>query len=75
MSAPNLSNAEGLTPKLREALSNNLTIDVKTTAAVLNLGLNQTYEAIKRGDVKAIRLGGRWLVLTTPLRELLGADH
>ncbi|MGN6325726.1 hypothetical protein [Pseudolysinimonas sp.] len=75
MSAANISTAEGLTPKLREILNENLTIDVKTTAAILGIGSNQAYQAIQRKEIDAIRLGGRWLVLTTPLKKLLGADH
>ena len=39
------------------------TFTVRETAKLLRIGINQTYEAVKRGDIPAIRIGDRWHVL------------
>jgi excisionase family DNA binding protein len=47
---------------------------VRDVARRLGIGLNQAYAGIKRGDIPAIRVGRRWLVLRTPLQRLLDGD-
>ena len=50
------------------------TFTVRETAKLLRIGINQTYEAVKRGEIPAIRIGDRWHVLAGPLkRKLEGA--
>lgn len=44
---------------------------VKATAAFLNLGRNETYAAIHRGELPSVRLGRTILVPTAKLLALL----
>lgn len=48
------------------------TISVIEAKRRLGIGINQTYQAIRRGEIQAIRLGGRWRVLTAPLNKMVG---
>jgi excisionase family DNA binding protein len=51
------------------------TISVPETARLLGIGRNQAYQAAARGELPAVRLGGRILILTAPLRRMLGAEE
>ena len=48
-----------------------LTQSVRQTAKDLNIGVNQAYEAAKRGEIPTIKIGKRILVLREPLRRML----
>ena len=48
-----------------------LTQSVRQTAKELGIGVNQAYEAVRRGEIPHIRIGDRILVLTKPLRKIL----
>lgn len=48
------------------------TISVIETKNKLGIGINQTYEAVRRGEIDAIRIGRTWRVLTAPLDRKLG---
>ena len=50
-----------------------LTQSVRKTAKELNIGVNQAYEAVHRGEIPHIKIGKRILVLREPLKRLLGA--
>ena len=50
------------------------TITVDEAALRLRIGRNQTYEAVRRGDIPAIRVGARWLVPTVALDRLLRCE-
>jgi excisionase family DNA binding protein len=51
-----------------------VTITVDEAATRLRIGRNQAYEAVRRGDIPAIRVGARWLVPTVALERLLSCD-
>jgi excisionase family DNA binding protein len=51
-----------------------VTITVDEAALRLRIGRNQAYEAVRRGDIPAIRVGARWLVPTVALERLLRCD-
>ena len=51
--------------------SNNRVLTVREAAAYLRLGLNTTYEAIRRGELPAVRVGRRLLVPRAALERLL----
>jgi excisionase family DNA binding protein len=51
-----------------------VTITVEEAAVRLRIGRNQAYEAVRRGDIPAIRVGARWLVPTVALERLLRCD-
>ena len=56
---------------------NNLQVlTVREAARVLRISRNSCYEAIRKGELPAIRLGRRWLVPLSALRRMLdgGAD-
>lgn len=48
------------------------TISVSETKQRLGIGLNQVYAAIHRGEIPAIKIGGRYRVLTAPLDKMVG---
>jgi excisionase family DNA binding protein len=48
-----------------------LTQSVRQTAKELGIGVNQAYEAVRRGEIPTIRIGKRILVLRKPLKRLL----
>jgi hypothetical protein len=50
------------------------TCTVLELATIVGLSKNAAYAAIKRGDFASIRVEGRILVLTAPLRRTLGID-
>ena len=45
---------------------------IDEAASELGIGRNQAYEAVRRGDIPAIQIGKRWLVLREPLKRMLG---
>ncbi len=59
--------------KVREALTTELTVPAWPTAGLaLGLSRNPTYQAIRRGDIPSIRIGGAIRVPTSALRSMLG---
>jgi hypothetical protein len=48
-----------------------LTQSVRQTAKELCIGVNQAYEAVRRGEIPTIRIGKRILVLRKPWRKKL----
>ncbi|MBI9000048.1 helix-turn-helix domain-containing protein [Corynebacterium sp. CCM 9185] len=52
------------------------TITVEEAAAVLGISKSSAYAAIKRNEfpTPVIKIGGRYVVPTAPLRQLLGVD-
>jgi excisionase family DNA binding protein len=50
------------------------TISVDAAAKLLGTGRNATYDAVHRGEIAVMRVGGRILVLTAPLRKALGIE-
>jgi excisionase family DNA binding protein len=49
-------------------------LTVPETARVMRLGRDATYEAIRRGEIPAIRIGRRVLVAKRALRRLLAGE-
>jgi excisionase family DNA binding protein len=50
-------------------------ISVEETALVLGIGRSAAYEAVRRGEIKVLRIGRRILVPTAWLKQLIGADR
>ena len=48
-----------------------LTQSVRQTAKELGIGVNQAYDAVRRGEIPTIRIGKRILVLRKPWRKKL----
>lgn len=48
-----------------------LTITVVEAAAKLGIGKNQAYEAVRRGEIPTIRIGGRILVPRAAFERML----
>jgi excisionase family DNA binding protein len=48
-----------------------LTQSVRQTAKELGIGVNQAYEAVRRGEIPNIKIGKRILVLREPLTRML----
>lgn len=47
------------------------TLTVDEAAAHLGIGRNSAYEAIKRGEIPALRIGGRIVVPRAALEQML----
>ena len=50
------------------------TCTVEESARLLGIGRALAYEAVRRGEIQSIRVGGRVLVPTAVLRRLLQVD-
>jgi excisionase family DNA binding protein len=50
------------------------TCTVEESARLLGIGRALAYEAVKRGEIQSIKVGGRVLVPTAVLRRLLQLD-
>jgi hypothetical protein len=48
-----------------------LTQTIRQAAKEAGIGVNQAYEAAKRGEIPTIRIGKRILVLVKPWRRML----
>ena len=48
------------------------TCSVEEFRRIFDLSKNPAYDAVKRGDVPSVRLGGRIRIPTAPLRAKLG---
>lgn len=51
------------------------TLTVEEAARVLGIGRNAAYEAARRGDLPALRIGGRIVVPRVALERLLAGDQ
>lgn len=51
-----------------------LTVDIPETAQILGLSKNGTYDAIKRGDIPAIRIGRRIVVARATLDKIVAGE-
>ena len=51
-----------------------LTRTVPEAATLLGIGRNAAYEAVRNGEIPAIRIGKRWLVPVAALERLLQAQ-
>ncbi len=49
-----------------------LTITVSEAAGMLGISANSAYSAVYRGEIPAVKIGGRWVVPIARLNELLG---
>lgn len=54
------------------ATSAPLALTVEETAALLRMGLRQTYDAARRGDIPAVKIGSRWFVKRLELERMFG---
>ena len=59
---------------LADAVTGRLALTVKEAAAALGVGKDAIYKAINRGDLRAVKLGGRLLVPQIELNRMLGVD-
>jgi excisionase family DNA binding protein len=50
------------------------TMSVDAAAKLLGTGRNATYDAVHRGEIATMKVGGRILVLCAPLRKALGIE-
>lgn len=51
------------------------TVDVPFAGRALGIGKNAAYDAVKRGDIPSIRVGGKIRVPTAALRRMLRLDE
>jgi len=57
---------------VRKAINEQLTVSVDVAARAFGIGRNAAYDAVKVGQIPSIRIGGRIVVPTAKLREMLG---
>lgn len=51
-----------------------LTVSVETAGKLFGLGKSGAYAAVHSGHIPSIRMGGRYVVPTAPLRKMLGLE-
>jgi excisionase family DNA binding protein len=51
------------------------TYDVPVTAKILGVGRNAVYDAVKRGDVRAIQIGKRLVIPKSEIDRLLNPSQ
>jgi excisionase family DNA binding protein len=51
-----------------------LTYQVEEVAKILGIGRNQAYEAVRSGQIPAIRIGKRLLIPKAAIRRMLSAE-
>jgi len=51
------------------------TMTVSEAARIIGISRSAGYRAVHKGEIPTIRIGGRLLVPTAKLRELLGMSH
>lgn len=49
-----------------------LTLTVVHTAKVLGIGRNQTYEAVRTGQIRAVKIGARIVIPRAEIERLIG---
>lgn len=49
-------------------------MSVEEASAVLGIGRNAAYEAVRRGEIPSLRIGGRILVPKAAVQKMLGLD-
>ena len=49
-----------------------LAVSVPDAAKMLGIGRNTGYEAVKRGDIRAVKIGGRIVVPLSEIKRLTG---
>ena len=50
------------------------TMTVEEAGALLGLSRGSAYEACRRGDIPAFRIGSRWIIPTASIRAMLDLD-
>ena len=58
---------------VRDAM-NSPTTTVPIAGKLLGLSRNKAYEAASRGDIPTLRFGKRFVVLTMPIRRMIGLE-
>ncbi len=56
------------------SLMKRATYSVEEAGARLGLGRSAAYAAVKRGDIPALRIGGKWIVPHVLLEQLLRGE-
>lgn len=51
-----------------------LTLTVEEAAALLGISRNSAYEAVRRGEIPSVRIGGRIVIPRQRFLDWLGAD-
>lgn len=51
------------------------TMKVEEAAQLLGIGRNQAYEAVRRGEIPSLKIGGRILVPRRRLMALINGDE
>ena len=57
-----------------EPAPESVTYTIAETSRLLRIGINQTYEAVHRGDIPSIKIGHRWHVPAWFFRKLMGGE-
>lgn len=58
----------------RPALNDRLTLSVAEAAAMLGIGRATAYECVRTGELPSIKIGGRILIPTKLLNDLLNGE-
>lgn len=64
-----------MTPRAIPEGSAPLAVSVPEAARLIGLSRSSAYEAVKRGDIPSVRIGGRVLVPLRRLEEMIDPDR
>jgi len=59
---------------VRREIIEKLTVSVIVAGRAFGLGRNSSYEACRTGRIPSVRIGGKIVVPTAPLRKMLGIE-
>ncbi len=51
------------------------TLTIREASGILGVSLSSAYEAAQKGQIPAIRIGGRWLVLKGKFQKMLAGEE
>ena len=60
---------------VRDALVKELTVSVEIAGKAFGLGRNSAYAACANSEIPSMRIGGKIVVPTAPLRKMLGIEE
>ena len=61
--------------EVRKAILEDFSVPVEVAGKALNMAKNAAYRAVKSGEIPSVKIKGKIIVPTAPLRRMLGIDE
>jgi hypothetical protein len=59
---------------LKRMLAEHLVVPVEIAGRAFGLSRGSAYQAVRTGQIPSVKIGGKFVVPTAPLRKMLGID-